>query len=180
MALQFAKISFDQITTLHRYDIPEHIEALDARLDARLSEEEKADLEYQFRVVYTLESASKSRAHIQFVKPGSEEGKQIHYILEKYKVADEIYPFKSTDVCQEVTRKSGKRFTSHNHVQAIYLYKVRPAKKSKQPENTNKDFCIYHPAYNSYTYSDAWIDRLVSAVNDDNEFKKIKDYRNAN
>jgi hypothetical protein len=51
-------------------------------------------LEYQFRVDYTLDSASKSRAHIQFVHPDSDEGKEISNILVKYKAADDLYPYK--------------------------------------------------------------------------------------
>lgn len=68
-SLQFAKMNIDQLAGLQKYGIPDHIQALDARLQEGLSEEELADLQYQFRVVYTLDNASKSRAHIQFVHP---------------------------------------------------------------------------------------------------------------
>lgn len=174
LSLQFAKLDFEQIKTLHKYDIPSHIEALDARLNSRVDSAAKDDLEYQFRVVYTLEASSKSQSHIQFVRPGSEEGKEIHYVLEKYKAADEIYPYKPGEVCAEVAKRTGKRFTQHNHTQAAKLYKARPAGKSKQPANVDKKYCIYHPAYKSYTYAEAWIEHLVSAVTDDDEFAKLK------
>jgi len=177
LALQFAKLDFEQIQTLHKYDVPEHIEALDAKLNERLSDDEKEDLEYQFRVVYMLESTSKSKAHIRFIKPGSEEGVEIHNVLEKHIIADKMLPFKPGEVCTEITKKSGKRFTSHNHTQTMYMYKARPKSRSSQPENTNKDWCIYHAAYKSYTYSQAWIDHLIKCVSDNKEFEKIKAFK---
>jgi hypothetical protein len=80
-SLQFAKMTIEQLSGLQKYGVPEHIQALDARLQEGLTEEELADFEYQFRVIYTLDSASKSRAHIQFVHPESAEGKEICNIL---------------------------------------------------------------------------------------------------
>jgi hypothetical protein len=51
-SLQFAKMSIEQLSGLQKYNIPDHIQALDARLQEGLSEDELADLEYQFKVVY--------------------------------------------------------------------------------------------------------------------------------
>ncbi len=177
LALQFAKLDFDQIECLQKYDIPDHISALDARLDDRLSDEEKADIEYQFRVVYMLESTSKGKAHIRFIKPGSEEGAEIHNVLEKHVIADKFYPFKPREISSVVSEKSGKRFTSHNHTQAMYLFSARPRSNSRQPENTNKTWCIYHPAYKSYTYSQSWVDHLVEQWLDVQKHSMIKTYK---
>lgn len=177
LALQFAKLDFEQLRTLHKFDVPEYIEALDARLDKRLSEEEKADLEYQFKVIYMLENASKSQAHIQFIKPGSEEGKQIHNILEKHILADSKYPYKPKQVCDEIEERTGTRFTSYNHTQAMYYFKARPKSGAKQPENTNKEWCIYHTAHGDYTYSEAWINILVETISNTEEFTKIKAFK---
>lgn len=52
-AIQFAKMNFDQVSTLNRYEIPAHIDAVDARLTEGMTEAQIGDLEYQFRVVYT-------------------------------------------------------------------------------------------------------------------------------
>lgn len=177
LALQFAKLSFEQIQTIQDYDIPEHISALDARLNDRLSDEEKDDLEYQFRVIYTLESSTKSGAHIQFIKPDSAEGREIHNVLEKHKISDDLYPYKPQEVWQSVSERTGKKFTSNNHTQAMYLYGARPKTKSQTPENTNKKFCVYHKAHKDYTYSQGWIDHLVQAVSNDTEYERIKSYR---
>ena len=39
------------------------------------------------------------------------------------------------------------------------------------------EYCIYHPAYNSYTYSDKWVDRLCKIVTDDAEFAHLKAHK---
>jgi hypothetical protein len=175
LALQFAKLDFEQLIELEKHDIPQQIKALDASLQISHTETELADLEYQFKVIYTLQSAAKSRAHIQFVRPDSAEGKEICNVLEKRVISDSFYPHKPGDVCKLVTKETKKRFTLHNHSQALYLHKIRPKGKSRQPDNTNKDYCIYHPIYQ--TYSDSWIKKLCALVMSDEDFGKIKAYK---
>jgi Protein of unknown function (DUF3644) len=173
-ALQFTRLDIDQINTFQNFDIPQEIEALDARLRKGMSEAQLADLEYQFRVIYTLDNVSKGKAGIQFIKPGTEEAKEIKNVLLKYKLADEEYPYKPMRVAQLVTTRTKKTFMVSNNTQAWILYKVRPPKGSRQPENTNKDFCIYHAAHGDYTYSEKWIAFLCDKVATEEEFNKIK------
>ena len=139
-----------------------------------MTEEQKADLEYQFRVIYTLDAASKTRSHFEFVRPESSEGKDIRNVLVQYKSADQFYPHKPSQVCKLVSRRAKRRFSSHNHTQAWRLYKVRPRVGATQPENTDKTYCIYHDAHGDYTYSDEWVERLVDDVQDDQKFEAIK------
>lgn len=174
VALQFSKLDIDQANAIQTFDIPERIEALDARLQKGMTEEQLGDLEYQFRVIYTFDNASKGKAGIQFIKPGTEEAKEIKNVLLKYKLADEEYPYKPMQVAELVTKKSGKKFMVSNNTQAWLLYKVRPHKSTAHPENTNRDFCIYHPAHNDYTYSEKWIAFLAEKATSEEEFKKIK------
>ena len=174
LALQFGRMNVEQLSLLHKYEIPQHIEALDARLNEKLSENKLADLEYQFRVVYTLDSASKRRSHFEFVRPDLDEGKDIRNVLVQHKIADHLYPHKPGAVVRLVRQKSGNAFTSRNHTQAWRLFKARPRKGAKQPENSDKEFCIYHTAHGDYTYSDQWIDHLVDQVNDVKKFATIK------
>lgn len=174
LALQFAKLDFEQLLKQEDYDIPEKIAALDAALQEGRSENDLADIEYQFRVIYTLQSASKSRAHIQFVRPDSAEGKEICNVLEKRVISDKLFPHKPSDVCSLVSKKAKKSFSSHNHTQAATLHKVRPRGGAKEPETTNLEYCIYHPLYKSYSYSDKWVDFLTKTIANDQEFQKIK------
>jgi hypothetical protein len=174
-ALQFAKLDFEQAVEAHKHDVSPEIEALDARLKEGMTEAELADLEYQFKVVYTLDNATKATSHIQFFLPdGSAPPAAVKNILIKNKLADDEYPHRPTAVVKLVAARSKKKFTSNNHVQAWRYYKARPKSGAAQPANTNKEFCIYHSAHRDYTYGDKWIDKLVAAVNDEAEFSKIK------
>jgi len=172
-ALQFARLNVDQITEVQKYEIPGHIEALDARLKEGMTDEQMDDLEYQFRVVYTLDSASKSRSHIQFINPGSDEAKAIHNVLVKYKSADELYPHKPGRVAPLVAERSGRKFTSHNHTQAWRKFVIRPRIGAAQPDATNKEYCIYHAAHKDYTYSERWVEFLVSHIATDEGYASI-------
>ncbi|MDG5497457.1 DUF3644 domain-containing protein [Niveispirillum sp. BGYR6] len=176
-ALQFTKFDFEQASTFNSYEIPGYINALDARLIEGMTESQIDDLEYQFRVVYTLDSANKSRSHFQFIQPESAEGKNIRNVLVQHKLADHLYPHKPKDIVDAVKERTGKDFTIHNHTQAWRKLRVRPKKGSLQPENTNKDYCIYHVAHNDYTFSDSWIRRLVDEVSDECKFMEIKSFK---
>lgn len=165
VALQFGKMSIDQASQIHSYDIPPNIAALDASLTEGKTEAELNDIEYQFKVVYTLDSASKSKAHIQFVSPDSQEGKDIHNVLQKYRVADEMYPLKPGDVVKRV-KAAGKKFSMQAHTDAWKKHKARPANGAKKPDRTDKQFCIYHAAHKDYTYNQAWVDKLISEAPD--------------
>lgn len=176
-ALQFSKLSLGQVAELQKHDIPEHIEALDARLRDGLTEEELTDLDYQFRVIYTLDSASKSRSHFQFVQSESAEAKEIRNVLVKFRPADETHPYKPKVVCEEVSRRTGRAFSLHNHNQAWRLHEVRPRKGDSFPQNTKKEYCVYHSAHGDYTYSRSWVERLVAEVADDGKWQAILSYQ---
>lgn len=158
-------MTIDQASQIHAYDIPPNIAALDASLIEGKTEEELNDIEYQFKVVYTLDSASKSKAHIQFFSPESKEGKDIHNVLQKYRVADEMYPYKPGDVVKKV-KAAGKVFSMKDHTNAWKKHKARPANNSKKPDRTDKNFSIYHAAHKDYTYNQAWVDRLIAEAAD--------------
>lgn len=175
-ALQFAKLDFDQAATLNRYEIPGELEAVDARLREGMTDAQVADLEYQFRVVYTLDAVTKSRAHFQFVQPDSAEGKDIRNVLVQHKLADHLYPHKPGDVVKGVVAAAGAGFTLHNHTQAWRKFNVRPRTGAAQPENTNRDFCVYHAAHGDYTFSDQWVQKLIGVWNDPQQQADLKAY----
>ena len=175
-SLQFAKLTTEQIATLQSFELPQHIEALDASLATKLGEGDTENLEYQFKVVYTLSNASKANAHFQFVQPGSAEGKEIQNVLIKFKPVDDIWPLKPGDVVKRVTEVSGRNFTHDKHMRAWKKYKARPKTKATNPNATNKEFCVYHPPYKSYTYSQAWVDFLVSEIVEDDGWAALSSF----
>ncbi len=173
-SLQFVKPDFHQLAQVSNHNLPPHIEALDARLQAMFSEAERLELSYQFRVVYTFDAATKGTANIEFVNPDSVKGKEVRNILVNYKSSDHVYPHKPSKICNLVSKKTGQSFTSHNHTQARLLYSVRPKTNLKNPDATDKTYCVYPPVHRDYTYSEKWVEKLIAAVNDLDEFAKIK------
>ncbi len=176
-ALQFVRLNIEQISALEKYEIPRNIEALDARLREGLTEEQMADLEYQFQIIYTLANSSKSRSHIQFLHPDSDEAKQIRNVLLKYKLADELYPYKPRKVTELVAERSPRYFTSRNHTQAWRKFNVRPRKSAIQPHITNRVYCIYHAAHRDYTYSESWVDFLINEIATDEGYDAIRSFQ---
>jgi hypothetical protein len=164
VALQFGKLELEQLAQLTAYDVPPNITALDALLKKDMKEDELDDLEYQFRVVYTFDSASKGKAHIQFLSPDSAEGKSVQHVLQKFKIADELYRYKPGDVVKIIKRSVLKAYSMSDHTLAWQKHKVRPPKGAKAPDKTNREYCIYHSAHKDYTYNDKWIELLVGEM----------------
>lgn len=160
-ALQFSRVSLEQISDTQELAVPVHIQALDARLNGTSENEVDQSAEYKFQVVYMLDSSSRSGANLRFINPESEEGKAIHNVLVKAKSADELYPHKPSAVVLMVS-KTVSGFSSHTHQLAWKRHKARPATNAKKPDQTDRRFCIYHSAHKDYTYSDEWIDFLIS------------------
>jgi hypothetical protein len=129
-----------------------------------MNDKDLDDLEYQFRVVYTFSSASKGTAHIQFLSPDSEEGKSVQNVLQKFKIADELYRYKPSDVVEIVRKTTTKNFSMSSHTTAWQKHKIRPPKGAKAPDKTNRDYCIYHAAHKDYTYNDKWIELLIGEL----------------
>lgn len=164
VALQFGKLDIEHAAQISAYDIPPNITALDALLKKDMNEDEIGDLEYQFRVVYTFDNASKGSAHIQFLSPESAEGKGVQNVLQKFKIADELFRYKPGDVVKIVRKASGKIFSMVDHTKAWQRHKVRPLTGTKSPEKTDRSYCIYHSAHRDYTYNDKWIELLVAEL----------------
>ena len=176
-ALQFAKMTTDEVSLLQNFELPNHISALDTSLAEKLDANKADDLEYQFKVVYTLTNASKTGAHFQFIQPGSAEGKEIHNVLIKFKPADDVYPFKPTDVAKKVKEQSNRKFTPDTHQRAWKKFKARPISGAVDPAATNKNYCCYHAPYKSYTYSQAWVDFLIDYVAVDVDWDSLIRYK---
>jgi hypothetical protein len=164
VTLQFGKLELEHAAQVSAYDIPPNITALDALLKKDLKEEDLDDLENQFRVVYTFDNASKGKAHIQFLSPDSPEGKTVQNVLQKFKIADELWRYKPKDIVKLVRAATKSSFLMSDHTNAWKKHKVRPPSNSKTPDKTNRDFCIYHPAHRGYTYNDKWIEFLVGEL----------------
>jgi len=173
-SLQFAKLDFSQLTELQKYDVPEEIEAIDKAIEDELGDERIGDLEYRFRVVYTLENATKSKSHIKFVHPDDEGADEVRNVLIKHEISDKMWPHRPSIATRLIAKKSGRRFTSHNHTQAWRKFDARPPYGVAQPQNTNRDFCVFHDTHGDYTYSDKWIDFICGYIAKDENYEELK------
>ena len=163
-ALQFSQLSMGQATKVQEYELPDYISALDIELNSKAFVNPADAMAYSFKVVYTLDSASKGTANVKFLAPGTAESDAVHNILVKHKPADELYPFKPSEVVSAVADATGKKFTQHMHTLAWKRHKARPPSKSKNPKITNKDWCLYHQAHKDYTYSNEWVQKMIEEV----------------
>ena len=163
-SIQFARPATSQLAQLSKFDVPQKIQML----SSSLKKDKTADIldspEYEFKVVYTYVSGSKSESHMKFVSPDSEEGKKISEVLVKYKSSDELYPYKAMAVVNQVKAKSGAKFSMHNHTMAWKKHKVRPIGNNPKKGSVNAKYCCFHPAHKDYTYNEAWVDLLVSEL----------------
>lgn len=175
-ALQFAKLTTTQIADVQNSDLPEHIAALDASLESKLQGEDADDLEYQFKVVYTLTNATKSKAHFHFIQPDSEEGKEIQNVLIKYKPIADIYPLKPKEVAKLVSAASSRNFTSDTHQRAWKMFNARPVTGAADPSATNPTYCTYNAPYASYTYSKAWVKYLIEKIAHEETWQELTSY----
>jgi hypothetical protein len=132
-ALQFGKLDLEHAAQITAYDVPPNITALDARLRQGLTDMELDDLEYQFKVVYTFDSASRGKAHVQFVSPDSDEGKTIHNVLQKFKIADDLYPYHPKDVVKLVQKGDRQSVLPHRSCARVEAAQGAAPERSQEP-----------------------------------------------
>ena len=150
---------------------------MEQEIDGDLDEARSADIEYRFRVVYTFENSTKSKSHIKFVHPTDEEAEEVRNVLIRKEISDKLYPHKAGVVADMVQQKSDRAFTTYNHTQAWRKFDVRPRNGVEQPENTNKDYCIYHQAHGDFTYSTKWVDFIVSFIASDDNYEELRRFK---
>lgn len=172
-ALQFARMNMEQVTALNKFEMPEQIDAVDALITAGMTDEELNNIEFQFRVVFSMEAAKKGKANYEFANGEAIDGIDPKHIVAKKVISDDDYPLKPSDVVKAVGKRTKRKFTQHTHQQAFRYFEVRPKKGAKDPAHTNKEFCAFHKVWKGYAYSPAWVEKLAAAVNDDAVYAKI-------
>jgi hypothetical protein len=172
-ALQFSKMSIDQLAQLQKYDLNAEINAIDEHIKDVAETDGSESMQYQFKVSYSFEKVAKGDANIVFTNNNPDTGETHEVIVQKV-AADEQWPHKPLAVVKAVRTASGIAFSSHNHTQAWRKYAVRPKYGAPNPEASNKKFCTYHLAHKDYTYSQEWVEKFITAVQDADELAEIK------
>jgi hypothetical protein len=70
-------------------------------------------------------------------------------------------------------KKSIDKFNSDTHTRCWKKYKVRPDSKSKQPQDTKPEFCIYDKPHKDYLYTSKWVDFLTAKMKDEEEYNSL-------
>ena len=83
-----------------------------------------------------------------------------------------------TEVIQKVQAGLGNKviFNQTTHNRCWRKYRVRPERKSKNPDNTNSKFCLNLKGREDYyLYSQAWVDFLIEKLKDEAEFRSLSE-----
>ena len=142
----------------------EKLTAINAELYDGLTEDQKNDQSFQFSVVYTTVASSKSNSTFQFVSPETAEGKDIATVLVKHKPSAVTHPYRPNQVVQRIVEGGYPDFRPHHHTNLWKQFNVRPATNAEYPDHTNLDYCYFNPTFSSYTYNDAWVQKIVKSL----------------
>ncbi|MGA2395472.1 MAG: DUF3644 domain-containing protein [Candidatus Lustribacter sp.] len=63
-----------------------------------------------------------------------------------------------------LVRERVPAFTIAHHTDAWRYFKVRPKGGDPYPERTELRYCVYDVAFKAYTYTQAWVDRLIAEL----------------
>jgi hypothetical protein len=132
---------------------------------------------------------------IQFVhydKLSDDEKKQLSQLIAMVKFKEvpvsNIDVIKPSDVVKKVqlglgnpkVLRAGKevdKFNLDTHSRCWRKYKIRPAKGSKNPEETDWKYCVYDKMHKDYGYTEAWVDFLIEKLKDPTEFGSLYIYK---
>lgn len=173
LALQFGKMQLDQLAQLQKYDLSPSIEAIDQEISQAIEETGNEGASYKFKVNYTFEKATKGDAHIVFTE-NNKDAKSVSTILTKKVVGDELWPYKPGVVVQRVRAATGANFTTNDHQLAWKKFGARPRTGAAKPDDCKKDLCYYHAAHKDYTYSDKWIEFLITIAGEPTELAALR------
>jgi hypothetical protein len=72
--------------------------------------------------------------------------------------------------------KNGKlrdKFVMDTHTRCWKKYKIRPETGCADPEQTNKDYCVYDEAHEDYLYKPLWVDFLIKKLKNEDEYNSL-------
>jgi hypothetical protein len=150
LALQFVTFSSDQRAVLKKASgLPRHIQTLVEDFHGALSPEEQADPRFAYRVAFVQRTANRPASAdeaVEFIKPGSDEEKEINRVLLK---EVEKAKYRPSDVVKKMNDEGFDRFTMKSHTD---LWKSLNAKDENKPYGTQV-------AHQWYWYEN-WVERV--------------------
>lgn len=93
----------------------------------------------------------------------------------KVVIGTDIYQYRPGQVAEKVQKAISKEFTGNSlHIKAWQMYEPRPREKTP---GFKSPYAEFKPAESDYRYSQAWVDFLIGKLSDENEYKKLVDFK---
>lgn len=152
IALQFVTFSSDQRSVLKKASaLPAHIETMMDAFHSGLSEEQQADPHFAYRVAFvpkTGNRASNSDLAVEFIKPDSDEAREINSVLLK-EVDKRRYT--AMQVVELMCAEGYTRFSQQSHTNLW---------QSLEAKNPAKGFGRAGDYRNTWVWYDSWVARV--------------------
>jgi len=169
LALQFSKIDIHQARTLDKFKLPETISTLEKLENLAKDFPSSTRIRAYLNIEKVL--APKSFSDFKYTFSGEENGQKAISVSKETDL-NIRFPYKPMQVVNKVKSKIQNSFSMYHHTNAWKHFKIRPPKKSSNPEKTNKKYCYYNVVHKSYSYSDDWIDFIISKYDDIIQLKR--------
>jgi hypothetical protein len=138
---------------------------------------------YSLQLFFVPVTANRERsadAVVRFLRPG-EVPAELESTLQKISVVAKPKPvpvaaadlFSPTEVVNLVASRLPFRFTMYAHSRCWRHYKVRPLEGAAEPAATQVEYCIYDKLHKGYGYTQAWIEFLVSELNEPDMYREV-------
>lgn len=150
-----------------------------------LSDDIINDPKYRFQaVLIPIQNKNKADVAIKFINSDDlteEDKKNINSIIaiKKYGIRpiSDAGNFKAKEVAEKVSNELSTHYKceinfSHSYHHNICVKKYK-AKRGKNKKNTNTDFCIYNEPHDAFSYTEKWINHIITKLKFEEELLKL-------
>jgi hypothetical protein len=153
---------------------PRAVVAFIDKFDASLADAANSErYEFRVRLIPKVGPKTVSDLAVEFVNvkdlaPESREELERAFVVvrEKEKAIANFGRLKPGDVVKRVRAKAPD-FRQHHHQLAYLRFGVRPPGGSSDPAYTDTKYCVYDAVHKDYTYTDAWVEKLLRELGSD-------------
>lgn len=94
-------------------------------------------------------------------------------IKEKHIPIANLDYFKPGEVVAQVAARIPYQMNMQIHTMAWKHFQIRPSNKSADPTATRSEYCVFNKTHKDYLYTNAWIEKLVTALSDEAKYREI-------
>lgn len=150
-----------------------------------LNEDIINDPKYRFQaVLIPIQNKNKADVAIKFINSDDlteEDKKNLNSIIaiQKYGIRNisDAGNFKAKEVAEKVSNELSNCYKckikfshSYHHNICVKEYK---AKRGRNKKNTNTDFCIYNEPHDAFSYTEKWVNHIISKLKSEEELLRL-------